>query len=384
MMPPQIIGQSRYTSDERNNPDERGMNSGVPLRVTGNPVASAPGSSSSASARAPGLWGWFRAHRPALILVGLSILIPELLTGSTPVASLLNPLGDLFLLGLYGGGVLVIREVALRWNRGWAPVLLLGAAYGVVEEGLGTRTFFDWVEIGRPNFGPYSHWAGVNWVWAGELTVFHSVFSIALPIALVGLLYPASRTQPFLSTRAIGWTFGAYLLTATLMFFLYDRPFVLALALVAGCLVAIGLLVLAAWKVPREWLQPRTGLPRISPRNALLLGAIFVWGFFLIFWGTPGPLKDPFLTVALGWAFSAVMLWALRASIGRSGNEAQVAYFSIGLLTFLLADAVLEEILGDLFVFLAVALALLLIFRVHRAYRSGTAPTEVPSGVTAG
>lgn len=324
---------------------------------------------------------WFRVHRPALVLVGLSILIPELLTGSTPVATLLNPVGDFFLLGLYGGGVLVIREVALRWNRGWAPVLLLGAAYGIVEEGLGTKTFFDWVEIGRPNFGPYTHWAGVNWVWAGELTLFHAIFSIALPIALTGLLYPASRGQRFLSNRGLGWTFGAYLVTVTAMFFLFDRGYVLAPSLVAGCLVAIAALVGAAWKIPAGWLRPRTPVPTASPRAEFLLGGGFVWGFFIVFLGLPGLLKDPFLTVVLGFAFSAVCLMVVRATIGNSANDSQVAYLALGLLTFSVAFATLMEFLGDVFVFLAVAAVLWLMVHLYRQYRPTIQATPRHTGL---
>ncbi|MGC2290061.1 MAG: hypothetical protein WA688_09450 [Thermoplasmata archaeon] len=358
------------------------MNAGVPPHVAGLPVSPTQTAGPTAPVCGLALRRWLRSNRPALALVGLSILIPELLTGSTPVASLLNPVGDLFLLGLYGGGVLVIREVTLRWNRGWAPVLLLGAAYGIVEEGFGTKTFFDWVEIGRPNFGPYTHWAGVNWVWAGELTLFHAIFSIALPIALVGILFPASRGQRFLSRRNLGWTFVAYLLTVTLMFFLFDRTYVLSPPVEAGCLVAVAALVLAAWKVPIEWLRPRASFPTASSRATLLLGATFVWGFFLIFWGTPGLLKNPFLTVALGWFFSGVCLYVLRAVIGEAGNAPQVAYLSVGLLTFLVFDATIAEFQGDLFAFLAIAAALWLMACLYRQYGTPGGATPAPAGVT--
>lgn len=326
---------------------------------------------------------WYLRHRPALVLVGLSILIPELLTGSTRVASLLNPIGDLFLLGLYGGGVLVIREVTLRWNRGWAPVLLLGGAYAIVEEGLGTKTFFDWVEIGRPDFGPYTHWGGVNWVWAGELTVFHAVFSIALPIALTGLLYPSSRTLPLLTNRGVVWTFAAYLVTATAMFFLFVRSFPLAPSLIAACLLSISVLVLAAWKIPGDWLRPRSQLPTMSPRGAFLLGAAFVWGFFIIFLGLPGRFQEPFLTVATGWAFSLVCLLVLRARLGEREHDAQLAYLCIGLLTFFVAFAGLVEFLGDLFAFLAIGVAVYLMVHLFRMYRSAPASHSVPTGAAA-
>ncbi|MFZ0830088.1 MAG: hypothetical protein WAN40_03015 [Thermoplasmata archaeon] len=357
------------------------MNSGVPPDVAGLTIPPSLLPAAPAASRPSALRQWLRSHRPALVLVGLSILIPELLTGSTPVAALLNPVGDLFLIGLYGGGVLVIREITLRWNRGWAPVLLLGAAYGIAEEGLGTKTFFDWAEIGHPNYGPYTHWAGVNWVWAGELTLFHAIFSIALPIVLVGLLYPVSRGRPFLSSRGLGWTFGAYLLTVTLMFFLFERSYVLSPPLVAGCLIAIALLVLAARKIPAEWLRPRSPLPRIAPRAALLLGAVFVWGFFIVFWGTPMLLQDPFLTVALGWTFSAVCLLVLRFTIGSAGNESQLAYLSVGLLTFLIFDAAIENLLGDLFAFLAIVAAVGLMTVLYRRYRSPNPVESIPAGL---
>jgi hypothetical protein len=360
------------------------MDSGIPPHVAGTfPSPLPPPPAAPYSPGSPGRQ-WLRAQRPVLVLIGLAILIPELLTGSTPVASLVDPLGDLFLLGLYGGGVLVIREVTLRWNRGWAPVLLLGAAYGVVEEGLGTKTFFDWVEIGRPDYGPYTHWLGVNWVWVGELTVFHAIFSIALPIALVGLLFPTTRGQRFLSDRGVGWTFGAYLVTSVLIFFLYDRPFVIAPSGVIGCLVAIAALVLAAWKVPAEWLRPRTPLPSISPRTAFILGVVFVWGFFFVFWVVPGLVRDPFLTVAIGWAFTAGCLLSLRARVGTAGNDRQVAYLSMGLLTFLVCLAGVLEFLGDIFVFLAVAVTVWLLVRLYRQYRPIRAPSHSQSGVPAG
>ncbi|MCI4352144.1 MAG: hypothetical protein L3K14_01975 [Thermoplasmata archaeon] len=323
---------------------------------------------------------WYVSNLPALTLVGLAILIPELLTGSTPVASLINPVGDAFLVGLYGGGVLVIREVSLRWNRGWGPVLLLGAAYGIVEEGLGTKTFFDWVEIKQPNFGPLTHWGGVNWVWAGELTLFHAIFSIALPIAIVALLFPQARRQRFLSNAGVAWTFALYSLTATLMFFLFDRGYVLAPALLAGCVLAIAALMLAAWKLPEGWFRARTSLPTVAPRTELFLGAGFVWGFFILFLGLPGFLKNPLLTVALGWAFTGGCLLALRATIGETGNDSHVAYLAIGLLTFLVAFAALAELLGDLFAFLAIAVAVLLMVRLYRRYRPVNAPWPRDSG----
>jgi hypothetical protein len=37
---------------------------------------------------------------------------------------------------LYGCGALLIREVTRRTRRGWLTILLLGAAYGIIEAGI--------------------------------------------------------------------------------------------------------------------------------------------------------------------------------------------------------------------------------------------------------
>ncbi|MCD6244170.1 MAG: hypothetical protein J7J65_02910 [Candidatus Korarchaeota archaeon] len=52
------------------------------------------------------------------------------------------------------------------------------AAYGIVEEGVMTRSFFcpTWPDLGI--LAEYGRWIGVNWVWAIQLTIFHAVFSI--------------------------------------------------------------------------------------------------------------------------------------------------------------------------------------------------------------
>jgi len=98
-------------------------------------------------------------------------------------------------LGLYGPGVILIREAKIRWNKGWASVFLLGAAYGIVEEGLALRTLFNPNSSVVGNLGVYGHWLGVNWVWTVGLVIFHAVFSIGLPIFVFGLAFPDLKSK---------------------------------------------------------------------------------------------------------------------------------------------------------------------------------------------
>jgi hypothetical protein len=91
-------------------------------------------------------------------------MIGELLSGSAPPVEFSGPFVLLVLSALYGSGAILVRELRLRWGKGWPTVFALGAAYGIVEEGLMVKSFFDpnWMDLGL--LGSYGRWAGVNWV----------------------------------------------------------------------------------------------------------------------------------------------------------------------------------------------------------------------------
>ena len=88
---------------------------------------------------------------PALVLFFLAPVIGELLSGSSPPVEFFKPFSLLLLAALYGGGALLARELALRWGKRWPTILTLGLAYGVLEEGLMVKSFFDpaWMDLGR-------------------------------------------------------------------------------------------------------------------------------------------------------------------------------------------------------------------------------------------
>ena len=66
----------------------------------------------------------------------LSPRIAELLSGSALPTEFFNPIVFLLLASLYGSDAILMRELTLRWKKGRLSLLLLGAAYGVIEEGL--------------------------------------------------------------------------------------------------------------------------------------------------------------------------------------------------------------------------------------------------------
>ncbi|MGH7921493.1 MAG: hypothetical protein ACREQM_16350, partial [Candidatus Dormibacteraceae bacterium] len=83
--------------------------------------------------RGPRFWG---RVAPALLLLVLSPLVAEFLLGDLSVRSLYVLA---YLIPLYGGGALLIREVTRRSGRGWPTMVLLAIAYGIFEEGVCAR-----------------------------------------------------------------------------------------------------------------------------------------------------------------------------------------------------------------------------------------------------
>src|SRR5260370_22066142 len=165
-------------------------------------------------------------------------------------------------LALYGRGVILIREAKIRWNKGWASVFLLGAAYGIVEEGLALRTLFDPTSSVVGNLGVYGHWLGVHWVWTVGLVVFHSVFSIRLPIFIFGLAFPDLKSKSLVSLTGVRLSILTLAIDCVLLSFLvnYWPAEIWGLLILSSIVVA--LLVVAAKKLPVDFVKSVRAEPR--------------------------------------------------------------------------------------------------------------------------
>ncbi|MEW9555313.1 hypothetical protein [Nonomuraea sp. NPDC050783] len=120
---------------------------------------------------------------PALGLLILAPLVGEYLLGNVAIDALPMIIG---LIPLYGGGALLIREVARRWRLGWPGIILLGLAYAVIEEGLLTRSLFDpdYVGLRLLDYG-FIPALGIGAYWTVFVLAIHGVWSIAVPISMV-------------------------------------------------------------------------------------------------------------------------------------------------------------------------------------------------------
>lgn len=158
----------------------------------------------------------FRRIAPALGLLVLAPWVGEYLLGNIPFGMLVAlP----FLVPLYGGGALLIREVTRRTNRGWPTIVLLGVAYGVIEAGLVDQSLFNQNLTDVPSLGvtPIPS-LGISAYNAMAFIVGHAIWSISLPIAIIELLTPRRRTTPWLGNVGLTLTGLLYLFGCWIIF----------------------------------------------------------------------------------------------------------------------------------------------------------------------
>lgn len=118
----------------------------------------------------------------ALSLCLLSPIIAEYLLGDWT----LRQLSSLsFLIPLYGVGALLIREFSRYHQLGWAGIVSLSIAFGLIEEGLLTQSFFnaDYYHAGLISYA-YVDALGTSFFWVVFVLGLHSLGSICLPILM--------------------------------------------------------------------------------------------------------------------------------------------------------------------------------------------------------
>ncbi|MEV4010702.1 hypothetical protein AB0J35_09385 [Nonomuraea angiospora] len=210
------------------------------------------------TSRARGRWA-------ALLLAGLTPVVAELTLGNPPLrqAWLL-----LLWVPIYGAGTVLIRELARRTGRGWLAILLLGAAYGIVEEGLALQALTSPTIYGVADWAPRI--LGLNSAYTELNIPYHAVFSVALPILLVDLIVPDLRHRPYLGrtglvVAGVVFVLGALLLRWTTAFI--DPGYQAPPAMLAAFALAIAALaVLALRFTPRPPDVPAT-TPETTPAS---------------------------------------------------------------------------------------------------------------------
>ncbi|RME90112.1 MAG: hypothetical protein D6770_03145 [Anaerolineae bacterium] len=312
---------------------------------------------------------------PALALWVIAPVFGELFSGSTPLNEFINPIGFLFLAFLYGSGAILIREAVVRWGKGWKSLLLLGFAYGIYEEGLVVRSFFDpaWPDLG--SMATYGRVWGVNWVWVEHLTIYHALISIAASITFTEMLYPEHRTDPWLSGRKwylANWAAFLLMLPIGKLLTPYDAPdgWVALTWLVILALVGLARLLPSA--PPSAATNRRDGqVPR--PRRFFLTGlfGMFLQFFFLYLGADEGLYPFP-VTMLLLLLYDLFVLWLVRrwSDNGTAWDDRHRLALVLGALSFFLLFA--PPTIGEQYpiVYFSNPVFLILLYLAYRKVRT--------------
>ena len=259
-----------------------------------------------------GRWAelWRRAA-PALVLVLLAPFVGEVLLGSIPTHLLYAYPA---LVPMYGGGALLVRELTRRSGRGGLTLLVLGAAYGVVEEGLGDMSLFN------PNFLglhllEHGNLFGIGWVWWLDVLTLHVVWSIGVSVVLAEALFARRGAAPWLGRVGLVVAGVVLALGTALVHAAAGEGYALSTAQLVGSLGLILALVAVALLLPRprRWPPPADDPRRVrqAPPPWLVGVAAFVpaSAFMALDPRVSGALRLP----ALGTIVADVVLYLLVA-----------------------------------------------------------------------
>lgn len=232
---------------------------------------------------------------PALILFFLAPLVAEYLLGDLPI-TLLPAL--IVLAPMYGAGALLIREVVRATGRGWPSVLLLGGAYGILEEAFTTQSLFNpdylHLHMGLLNAG-YIPALGMGAWWTLWMLNVHPIWSITTPIVLTEALFPERAHRPWLGPIGrviVSIVFAFGLVSNTIIGWRQDRFMARPFQFVIGAVLVLVFVVLALghrWVIRRKTDGSRAQSPWITGACAfiaasatLLIGKQWGWWAFVV------------------------------------------------------------------------------------------------------
>jgi hypothetical protein len=125
----------------------------------------------------------------------LSPVMGELVSAFLSPLEFLDPVRLAITLVPYGCSAIAAREIVVRRRKGFASLLLLGLAFGLLFEGIVTRVLFNpqWGKLGP--LASYGRAHGFSWVLAVGIVHFQAMVSIVCPVLTVEPLFPARRRE---------------------------------------------------------------------------------------------------------------------------------------------------------------------------------------------
>lgn len=283
-----------------------------------------------------------RTWPAALALIFLSPIVGEVMSGSTTPLLFVQPVALIFLPAMYGGWALLTHEVIAHRHLGWGNALLFGAAFGVFQEALVVQTWFIYKVPQAPSHpgGTYGAIAGTSLNWALNLTIYHAVVSITIPLILIAVFFPRRAPLPWLGPKRIvlvtAWMLllcGALAVNTAFNQFVKEGysgpPLIPYLLATAFMLLLILPGVFVRFPAPRP--NPDKRAPHVWIVRLICCGyMILFFAFSLILPATGMPVVA---AMALMLLLCASALWRVRSwSAGAGWNERHLLSVAIGVM----------------------------------------------------
>lgn len=274
-------------------------------------------------------------------VVGLLFLAPwigEYLLGNVPLGGLV---AIPFLVPLYGGGALLIRETVRRSGRGYPAILVQGLAYGVIEAGLVDQSLFNSSFQGHDfHTVTYIPWLGTGAFHAMAFIFGHAIWSIAIPIVIVELLTLKRRTTPWLGGKGLAATAALYLFGCWIIFQELQRTegFLASPGQCIGAAALALVLIVLAFSCKE---RPAASSSRRAPKPWIVGASTFVLVNAFFF------RPENWLGVVLGLVFLGAAAMLLRGWSRREGWSPwhQYAVVAATLPTYMFAGFVLTAVI---------------------------------------
>lgn len=169
----------------------------------------------------------------------------------------------------------MVREVTSHKNLGYRSVLLLGAAFGILEEGIILKSWFDPTWMGAQITSKVLRVYGISVLQPFANVAYHAVVSITAPIMLIEST--ASR-EPWLTKRGIVCAGAVFVVAAFFLQTFNDYTIKGWQYLFAALFLVLFIILGLKNKIPSTTRM-------YSPGKIWTLGFLFVFLLFFIFYG---------------------------------------------------------------------------------------------------
>ncbi len=265
-----------------------------------------------------------QAKRAALFLLLATGPLAEILSENQPLLAYLTPPNCIILTLVYGVPILLIRELAAAKKLSIAGIILLGMAYGILNEGVLAKT------LTQPAGEPVTAFAGYGKIgvfqggWATMIVFWHALHSVLYPILYSRWLFPAVADKRWFGKRG---TAGLLLILTCIygLYFLFipERAYISMFIAYLLASLAFVALALRFCRIKDDFV-PAVSTP--APLKPALVGAAMI---FLYVFQFVAANRAPF---ALFLAIPAAVIWFGARSIRRAAWRSlpQGVLFALG------------------------------------------------------